>query len=88
MAQKLTERIKQELGRNVRVEGLPVAEAMACGTPTIMTIHGGLWRAVTFGQRHSGVQVLFVIGAIGALHFEVRKQPVDLFLKRNLGHVA
>jgi ribosome-associated protein len=26
MAQKLTERIKQELGRNVRVEGLPVAD--------------------------------------------------------------
>jgi len=26
MAQKLTERIKQELGRHVRVEGLPVAD--------------------------------------------------------------
>ena len=26
MAQKLTERIKKELGRNVRVEGLPVAD--------------------------------------------------------------
>ena len=26
MAQKLGERIKQELGRNVRVEGLPVAD--------------------------------------------------------------
>lgn len=26
MAQKLTERIKQDLGRNVRVEGLPVAD--------------------------------------------------------------
>lgn len=26
MAQKLTERIKQELGRNVRVEGLPIAD--------------------------------------------------------------
>lgn len=26
MAQKLTERIKQEAGRNVRVEGLPVAD--------------------------------------------------------------
>ncbi len=26
MAQKLTERIKQELGRNVRLEGLPVAD--------------------------------------------------------------
>ena len=26
MAQKLTERIKRELGRNVRVEGLPIAD--------------------------------------------------------------
>jgi ribosome-associated protein len=26
MAQKLTERIKQELGRTVRVEGLPIAD--------------------------------------------------------------
>ena len=26
MAQKLTERIKQELGRNVRIEGLPIAD--------------------------------------------------------------
>jgi ribosome-associated protein len=26
MAQKLTQRIKQELGRNVRIEGLPVAD--------------------------------------------------------------
>ncbi|MFL6863015.1 MAG: ribosome silencing factor, partial [Allosphingosinicella sp.] len=26
MAQKLTERIKQELGRTVRIEGLPVAD--------------------------------------------------------------
>nr|WP_295371027.1 ribosome silencing factor [uncultured Sphingosinicella sp.] len=26
MAQKLTERIKQELGRSVRVEGLPIAD--------------------------------------------------------------
>jgi ribosome-associated protein len=26
MAQKLTERIKQEMGRNVRLEGLPVAD--------------------------------------------------------------
>ena len=26
MAQKLTERIKQDLGRNVRVEGLPIAD--------------------------------------------------------------
>ncbi len=26
MAQKLGERIKQELGRNIRIEGLPVAD--------------------------------------------------------------
>jgi mannosylfructose-phosphate synthase len=26
-------------------------EAMACGTPTVITIHGGLFRAVTFGRH-------------------------------------
>jgi mannosylfructose-phosphate synthase len=26
-------------------------EAMACGAPTIITVHGGLFRAVTFGRH-------------------------------------
>jgi mannosylfructose-phosphate synthase len=30
--------------------GMTAIEAMACGTPTIVTTHGGLYRAVTFGR--------------------------------------
>ena len=31
--------------------GMTAIEAMACGTPTVMTTHGGLYRAVTFGRH-------------------------------------
>lgn len=31
--------------------GMTAIEAMACGTPTIVTVHGGLFRAVTFGRH-------------------------------------
>ncbi|MCB0921444.1 MAG: glycosyltransferase [Actinobacteria bacterium] len=31
--------------------GMTAVEAMACGAPTVMTIHGGLWRSVYFGQQ-------------------------------------
>jgi len=31
--------------------GMTAIEAMACGTPTIITTHGGLYRAVTFGRH-------------------------------------
>ena len=31
--------------------GMTASEAMACGTPTVITIHGGLFRAVTFGRH-------------------------------------
>jgi mannosylfructose-phosphate synthase len=31
--------------------GMTAIEAMACGTPTIVTIHGGLFRVVTFGRH-------------------------------------
>lgn len=31
--------------------GMTAIEAMACGTPTVMTIHGGLFRAVSFGRH-------------------------------------
>jgi mannosylfructose-phosphate synthase len=31
--------------------GMTAIEAMACGTPTVITIHGGLFRAVTFGRH-------------------------------------
>lgn len=31
--------------------GMTAIEAMACGTPTVLTIHGGLWPAMTFGRH-------------------------------------
>lgn len=31
--------------------GMTAIEAMACGTPTVITIHGGLYRAVSFGRH-------------------------------------
>ncbi|TVR50751.1 MAG: glycosyltransferase family 1 protein [Puniceicoccaceae bacterium] len=31
--------------------GMTAIEAMACGTPTVMTTHGGLHRAVNFGEH-------------------------------------
>lgn len=30
--------------------GMTAIEAMACGTPTVVTTHGGLWRALNFGD--------------------------------------
>jgi mannosylfructose-phosphate synthase len=31
--------------------GMTAIEAMACGTPTIVTIHGGLYRAISYGRH-------------------------------------
>ncbi len=31
--------------------GMTAIEAMACGTPTVVTTHGGLFRALTFGRH-------------------------------------
>ena len=31
--------------------GMTAIEAMACGTPTVVTIHGGLFRALSFGRH-------------------------------------
>lgn len=31
--------------------GMTAVEAMACGTPTVVTTHGGLYRALTFGRH-------------------------------------
>lgn len=30
--------------------GMTAIEAMACGTPTVVTVHGGLWNVLTFGR--------------------------------------
>lgn len=31
--------------------GMTAVEAMACGTPVVLTVHGGLYEAVSFGQH-------------------------------------
>ena len=31
--------------------GMTAVEAMACGTPTIVTTHGGLWQSLTYGRH-------------------------------------
>jgi mannosylfructose-phosphate synthase len=31
--------------------GMTAVEAMACGTPTVVTMHGGLWQALTYGRH-------------------------------------
>jgi mannosylfructose-phosphate synthase len=31
--------------------GMTAIEAMASGTPTVVTVHGGLYRALTFGRH-------------------------------------
>ncbi len=31
--------------------GMTAIEAMACGTPTVVTVHGGLFRALSFGRH-------------------------------------
>jgi mannosylfructose-phosphate synthase len=31
--------------------GMTAVEAMACGTPTVVSVHGGLWRTLTFGRH-------------------------------------
>lgn len=39
------------LSSRVEPFGMTAVEAMACGTPTVVTIHGGLHRALTFGRN-------------------------------------
>ena len=31
--------------------GMTAIEAMACGTPTVVTVHGGLYRGISFGRH-------------------------------------
>lgn len=39
------------LSSRVEPFGMTAVEAMACGTPTVVTVHGGLCRSLTFGRN-------------------------------------
>lgn len=54
--------------------GMTAIEAMACGTPTVITTHGGLYRAVTFG-RHALYADAFDKEDLGITITKVLKHP-------------
>lgn len=54
--------------------GMTAIESMACGTPTIVTIHGGLFRAVSFG-RHALYADPFDKEDLGIMMHKVFKHP-------------
>ena len=54
--------------------GMTAIEAMACGTPTVITIHGGLYRAVTFG-RHALYADTFDKEDLGITIVKVLRHP-------------
>jgi len=54
--------------------GMTAIEAMACGTPTVVTIHGGLFRGLTFG-RHALYADPFDREDLGIMIFKILKHP-------------
>jgi mannosylfructose-phosphate synthase len=54
--------------------GMTAIEAMACGTPTVVTTHGGLYRALTFG-RHALYADTFDKEDLGISIVKVLKHP-------------
>jgi mannosylfructose-phosphate synthase len=54
--------------------GMTAIEAMACGTPTVVTTHGGLYRALTFG-RHALYADPFDKEDLGIAMVKVFKHP-------------
>ncbi|HEY0947453.1 MAG TPA: glycosyltransferase [Opitutaceae bacterium] len=54
--------------------GMTAIEAMACGTPTVVTTHGGLIRAVTFG-RHALYADTFDREDLGIMMLKPLKHP-------------
>jgi mannosylfructose-phosphate synthase len=54
--------------------GMTAIEAMACGTPTVVTTHGGLYRALTFG-RHALYADPFDMEDLGISIVKVLKHP-------------
>ena len=55
--------------------GMTAIEAMACGTATVITTHGGLYRAVTFG-RHALYADTFDKEDLGITITKVLKHPM------------
>ncbi|TVR11148.1 MAG: glycosyltransferase family 1 protein [Planctomycetota bacterium] len=55
--------------------GMTAIEAMASGTPTIITCHGGLWRATTYG-RHALIADPFDREDLGITITKVLKLPL------------
>ena len=54
--------------------GMTAIEAMASGTPTVVTVHGGLYRALTFG-RHALYADPFDKEDLGITMFKVIRHP-------------
>jgi len=54
--------------------GMTAIEAMACGTPTVVTVHGGLYRALTFG-RHALYADPFDREDLGIMIHKALKHP-------------
>ena len=68
--------------------GMTAIEAMACGTPTVVTTHGGLYRALTFG-RHALYADPFDREDLGISIVKVLKHPrLSLRLGRMGAHKA
>ena len=68
--------------------GMAAIEAMACGTPTVVTVHGGLHRAVTFG-RHALYADPFDRDDLGIMIYKVLKhRRLRLRMSRMGAHKA
>jgi mannosylfructose-phosphate synthase len=64
--------------------GMTAIEAMACGTPTVVTVHGGLYRALTFG-RHALYADPFDREDLGIMILKVLKHDR---LRHRLAHMG
>ncbi len=68
--------------------GMTAIEAMACGTPTVVTTHGGLYRAVSFG-RHALYADAFDREDLGITIYKVLKhERLSARLSRMGAHKA
>ena len=68
--------------------GMTAIEAMACGAPTVVTTHGGLYRAITFG-RHALYADSFDKEDLGMSIVKVLRHPrLSMRLSRMGAHKA